>query len=62
MNRCAPGVLRIDIGGPGFAGHERRSHRRQTLSSHASAVAQDGAPALAGVAAEEAVLPFAANF
>src|SRR6266568_1672774 len=39
----------------------RHLNRRQTLAPYPAAVAQDGAPALAGVAAQQSVLPFPAN-
>jgi len=36
--------------------------RSETLAASAAAIAQNGAPALARIAAEKAVLPFAADF
>jgi hypothetical protein len=50
-----------------FGGRWRRramagSNRRQAFAAHAAAVGQRGLAALAGIAVEKSVLPFAADF
>src|ERR1041384_7673068 len=40
----------------------RKSNRRQALAAHPASIAQNGAATLRRVAAEKAVLPFAADF
>jgi hypothetical protein len=41
---------------------EVRSNRSQALTANAAAVAEYGPPAFAGIATEEAMLPFPAGF